>query len=106
MANAPTKKLRWDRVILALLVPLAFLLKSSFPELLVLLGACAAVLWRAPGHAQRPDTNEAPPDWRTLAWLGQFRRLAIRYERRADIHHAFVSLACALICFNAVDRFC
>jgi transposase len=43
---------------------------------------------------------------RTLAWLGQFRRLAIRYERRQDIHEAFVSLACALICFNALDRFC
>ena len=43
---------------------------------------------------------------RTLAWLGQFRRLTVRYERRADIHHAFVSLACSLICFNAVQRFC
>jgi transposase len=37
---------------------------------------------------------------RTLAWLGQFRRLAIRYERRVDIHEAFLSLGCALICFN------
>ena len=43
---------------------------------------------------------------RTLAWLGQYRRLAVRYERRADIHHAFVSLACSLICFNALDQFC
>jgi transposase len=43
---------------------------------------------------------------RTLAWLGQYRRLAIRYERREDIHLAFVSLACSLICFNALDRFC
>ena len=37
---------------------------------------------------------------RTLAWLGQFRRLTIRYERRHDIHQAFLSLGCALICFN------
>jgi transposase len=43
---------------------------------------------------------------RTLAWLGQFRRLTIRYERRADIHHAFVTLGCALICFKALARFC
>ena len=43
---------------------------------------------------------------RTLAWLGQFRRLTIRYERRLDIHQAFLSLGCALICFNAVVRFC
>jgi len=37
---------------------------------------------------------------RTLAWLHQFRRLRIRYERRPDIHEAFMSLACALICWR------
>jgi transposase len=42
---------------------------------------------------------------RTLAWLGRYRRLTIRYERRADIHHAFVSLGCSLICFKALSRF-
>ncbi len=39
---------------------------------------------------------------RTLAWLGQFRRLAIRYERRADLHEAFLALGCSLICFNSL----
>lgn len=39
---------------------------------------------------------------RTLAWLNCFRRLTVRHERRADIHHAFLSLGCALICFNAL----
>ena len=43
---------------------------------------------------------------RTLAWLNRFRRLAIRYERRADIHEAFVILGCALICLNQIRRFC
>ena len=43
---------------------------------------------------------------RTLAWLNQFRRLTIRYERRIDIHRAFLSLGCALICFNALTRYC
>ena len=44
---------------------------------------------------------------RTLAWFGRFRCLAIRYERRADIHEAFLSLAAALICWNYVQRwFC
>jgi transposase len=43
---------------------------------------------------------------RTLAWLTQFRRLTVRYERRQDIHEAFVSLGCALICFNAINRYC
>lgn len=40
---------------------------------------------------------------RTLAWLAQMRRLSIRYERRLDIHYAFTSLACSLICFNALQ---
>jgi IS5 family transposase len=43
---------------------------------------------------------------RTLAWLSQFRRLTIRYDRRLDIHQAFVTLACDLICWNFVQRFC
>jgi len=37
---------------------------------------------------------------RTLAWLSRYRRLTIRYERRVDIHQAFLTLGCALICFN------
>ena len=44
---------------------------------------------------------------RTLAWFGQFRRLAVRYERRADIHLAFTTLAAALITYRFVQRwFC
>ncbi len=43
---------------------------------------------------------------RTLAWLNQFRRLTIRYERRHDIHDAFLSLGCSLICCNAIHRYC
>ena len=44
---------------------------------------------------------------RTLAWLGRYRRLAIRWERRADIHLAFLNLGCALICFRVLQQdFC
>jgi transposase len=43
---------------------------------------------------------------RTLAWLSQFRRLTIRYERRQDIHEALVSLGCSLICWIAITRYC
>ena len=43
---------------------------------------------------------------RTLAWLHRFRRLSVRYERRADIHLAFLTLACALISLRFVVRFC
>ena len=35
---------------------------------------------------------------RTLAWLHQFRRLRIRWERRPELHQAFMHLACAFIC--------
>ena len=34
---------------------------------------------------------------RTFAWLHGFRRLRIRWERRADMHEAFLKLACCLI---------
>ena len=43
---------------------------------------------------------------RTLAWLNRFRRLTVRYERRADIHLAFTTLGCALVCLNQIWRFC
>jgi transposase len=40
---------------------------------------------------------------RTLSWLHQYRRLRIRYERRADIHQAFLTLACSLICYRQLQ---
>jgi transposase len=44
---------------------------------------------------------------RAESWLHKYRRLKLRYERRDDIHEAFVALACALICHNCLkDRFC
>jgi len=41
---------------------------------------------------------------RTFAWLNQFRRLRVRYEKRADIHMAFLSLACILICWRRLQQ--
>jgi transposase len=37
---------------------------------------------------------------RTLSWLSKYRRLTIRYERRDDVHEAFLHLSCSLICLN------
>ena len=37
---------------------------------------------------------------RTISWLHQQRRLRVRYERREDIHSAFLTLAASLICFH------
>ena len=41
---------------------------------------------------------------RTLAWLHTFRRLQVRYERRQEIHQAFLDLGCALICWTFLTR--
>jgi transposase len=35
---------------------------------------------------------------RTFAWLHQFKRLLVRYDRRAEIHEAFLALGCCLVC--------
>ena len=42
---------------------------------------------------------------RTLAWLVRFRRPTIRDVRRADIHLAFTTLACVLICQAQTKQF-
>ena len=76
---------------------------------------CRSALWRR-GIKLRiarrgRDTSErlGRHRWvveRTLAWLSQMRRLRIPYERRADLHEAFVRLGCALLTWNAILRFC
>ncbi|MFM9672477.1 IS5 family transposase [Streptomyces galilaeus] len=43
---------------------------------------------------------------RTFAWLHGFRRLRVRWERRADIHQAFLTLACYLITHRQLKSFC
>ncbi|MFJ8770439.1 transposase [Streptomyces clavifer] len=37
---------------------------------------------------------------RAFAWLHQFKRLRIRYERRADLHQGLLELAGSLICLR------
>jgi transposase len=39
---------------------------------------------------------------RTFAWLHNFKRLLVRYDRRHDMHQAFLALACCLVCFRKV----
>jgi transposase len=44
---------------------------------------------------------------RTLGWAHQFRRLRTRFDRRDDIHEAFMTLAESLICFRLLPaEFC
>ncbi|ADI04296.1 hypothetical protein SBI_01175 [Streptomyces bingchenggensis BCW-1] len=40
----------------------------------------------------------------TFALLHQFKRLAVRWERRIELHDAFVSLACSLICCTRLKK--
>jgi transposase len=42
------------------------------------------------------------PVERTLSWAHQNRRLRIRYEKRPDIHQAFLTLACIKICASTL----
>ena len=37
---------------------------------------------------------------RSIAWLQNFRRLVVRYERYSNVYQAFVQLACILICLR------
>jgi transposase len=37
---------------------------------------------------------------RTFAWLRNFKRLLVRYERRAEMHEALLGLACCLVCYR------
>jgi transposase len=41
---------------------------------------------------------------RTFAWMNQFRRLRVRYDKRADIHDAFLSLGCGWICWQSLRK--
>src|SRR5690606_27893279 len=41
---------------------------------------------------------------RSIAWLHAFKRLRTRHERRADIHRALLSLACAAICLRILHN--
>ncbi|WP_405958964.1 IS5 family transposase [Streptomyces sp. NBC_00868] len=40
----------------------------------------------------------------TFALPQQFKRLAVRWERRTELHDAFVSLACSLICWRPLNK--
>jgi len=60
-----------------------------------------------PRRGTDDDTSLGRLRWvveRTIAWLHQFRRLRVRYERRADIHQAFLSLGCSLICLRTLNN--
>lgn len=57
--------------------------------------------WPAAAPATAPGWGKLRwPVERGFAWLHAFKRLRTRYERRADIHQALLSLACSVICLR------
>ena len=67
---------------------------------------------RKQGEQEEPPYNETIKEmyatrWiveRTNAWLQNYRRIAIRWDRFADSYEAFIELACILICLRRVMR--
>jgi len=56
---------------------------------------------------KRPLGRERWKVERTMAWLKNFRRLRVRYEKRADIHEALLTVATIAIALKkAVALFC
>ncbi|QGK70202.1 IS5 family transposase [Allosaccharopolyspora coralli] len=41
---------------------------------------------------------------RSFSWLSGYRRLTLRYERRADTFKAFLALAAMLVCFKRLQK--
>lgn len=59
--------------------------------------------WRKEGHGSGLGRFRYVVE-RTTAWLNQFRRLRVRYERKAELYLAFLHLACTVICWRVLQR--
>ncbi|MGW2101583.1 IS5 family transposase [Streptomyces olivaceoviridis] len=68
-------------------------------------GIVPAIARRGTGHGSGLGVYRWVVE-RTFAWLHGFRRLRVRWERRADIHEAFLKLACCLITHRQLNSFC
>jgi len=62
-------------------------------------GITPAIARSSTGHGSWLGTYRWVAE-QSLALLHRFRRLRIRWEIRDDIHEAFPSLACAIICWR------
>lgn len=64
----------------------------------------------APKRGQKTKRPLGRERWkveRTMAWLKNYRRLRVRYEKRADIHEALLTVATISIAVKkAVELFC
>jgi transposase len=60
------------------------------------------IAWPKSGHGSGLGTKRWVVE-RTISWLHQYRRLRIRYERRDDIHEAFLAIGRSLICLKLLE---
>jgi hypothetical protein len=64
--------------------------------------------WKAkrgrPVIARKDDYRLRYKVERSFAWLGNFRRLLIRWERRFLVYRAFVAVAIMLLCVRRIGR--
>jgi IS5 family transposase len=56
-------------------------------------------------HGSGLGVHRCVVEW-VFSWLFKFRRLRVRYEKRDDIHTAFLNIGCLLICWNRLEGFC
>lgn len=67
---------------------------------------------RKKGEQEEPSYNNTIQQFyatrwiveRTNAWLQNYRRITVRWDRFADSYEAFIELACILICLRRVLR--
>lgn len=60
---------------------------------------------RRPGRQLQAFATEYARRWvveRTFAWLNNFRRLVVRYERLVHVYYGLFLLACVLICLARI----
>ena len=60
---------------------------------------------KKPRPGRKSDVSNYRERWkveRTFAWLGNFRRLVVRYERLTHVYFAFVLIAFILICSDRI----
>lgn len=63
---------------------------------------------RKKGQSEEPNYNKAIQSYyatrwiveRTNAWLQNYRRVTVRWDRFSDSYEAFIELACILICLR------
>ena len=63
-------------------------------------------VWKTKKNRGRPIKKVVPrfQAERTFAWLHMFKRLLVRYDRRHEIHEAFLALGCCLVCFRRLQN--